>query len=206
MKNKLAKFLIKPKSPIGLSLLDVISNALASIILLFFVMVAIRSQPPPPERQVGMLMVDFIINTPSDSPTVVIYLKSPETNSPYLFDDQIQEQLPTPPEIDSIKGIWDQAVVLTSLDNANKFRRIFYMNPEKGEQNKWHAGIIYSDHTRFTYKDFKTPATVQIKGYFISKGTMTLDTFIHSAQVLYPTQKFEVEFSVPDYSSENNHY
>ncbi|MCW5924001.1 MAG: hypothetical protein KIS77_16885 [Saprospiraceae bacterium] len=196
MKIRIAKFLLKPKAAIGVSLLDVISNALASIILIFFILVAIRAQPPSPERMLGILVVDYEIQT-TERPDIQIFLKKPAQGvGNYLFNDGI-EALKTG-EVDSIPGIWAHAVVMSVPGKENYIRRIMYMNPEK--EGEWTAGIIFSDHTRYTYNDYKPFATLKIRAHFVQRDNLPrLETNVDSITVRFPTQRCEVKFKLPEY-------
>lgn len=203
MKLRISRFLKVGKTPIGLSMLDVVSNALASIILLFFVMVAIRSQPPVPERMVGIFMMDYEIQVPESTPEISVFLERPGREK--IFDSEVAIELLTH-DIDSIPGIWGHAVVLAKPGKEDTHRRIFYMNPEyqEGEDKEWRAGIIYSDHNKLTEKPFKPGATLTTKAFFISRNSsFVLDTLKSKKQVLFPTQFSRTSFELPSYQSPN---
>ena len=203
MKLRITKFLKVAKTPIGLSMLDVVSNALASIILLFFVMVAIRSQPPVPERMVGIFMIDYELQAPESTPEISVFLERPGRDK--VFENAVANEFLTH-DIDSIPGVWGHAVVLATPGKENTHRRIFYMNPEyqEGEDKEWKAGIIYTDHDKLVEKTFQPGATLTLKAFFISKNSsFVLDTLKSKKQVLYPTQFSRTSFELPMYQIPN---
>lgn len=205
MKLRISKVLSKPKAAIGVSLLDVISNALASIILLFFVFAALRGQPLPPERVLGILIIDYKINS-VDTPFIKIYLKAPlEVGQPPVFlDDSLIETLETE-NVDTITGVWKNAIVLTTPGKESTTRRVVYMNPFKGT---WYAGMIFSDHSKYTDKDYLTRYrnnSFEMKAYFVNeKGTKVIkleDVIKKIPQVEFPTQKAEMDsFIISNYN------
>ncbi|MEK7256492.1 MAG: hypothetical protein AAB316_17180 [Bacteroidota bacterium] len=197
MKLRIARFLKVVKNPIGLSMLDVVSNALASILLLFFVMIAIRSQPPVPERQVGILMVDYELQTAEPEAEIEVFLQRPE-KSP-SFEREVAEDLKTQ-DINSIPGIWGHAVVLAKPGREKTHRRIFYMNPEK--DGEWRSGIIYADHSKLTERSFQPGASLTLRAYFIS-GSPKLGTWEKKSQVNFPTQLSGTKFDIPSYGNAN---
>lgn len=179
-------------------MLDVVSNALASIILLFFVMVAIRSQPPVPERVVSIFMIDYELQTPVPTPEISVYLQRPGKRA--VFEKQVADEILTH-DIDSIPGIWGHAVVLAKPGQQSTHRRIFYMNPES--EGIWHAGIIYADHDKLTEKSFQPDAKMIMKAYFITNNSPKLDTLRNVRQVQFPTQLGGIEFELPKYDKSN---
>ena len=205
MKLRILKVIGKPKAAIGISLLDVISNALASIILLFFVFAALRGQPLPPERVLGILIIDYKINT-VDTPYIKIFVKAPlQTREPPVFlDDSLIETLETE-KVDTIAGVWKNAIVLTTPGKETTTRRVVYMNPFEGY---WYAGMIFSDHSKYTGKEYLTKFSnnsFEMKAYFVNeKGVKVIkleDVVKKIPHVEFPTQKAEMDsFKISNYN------
>lgn len=210
MKLRILKVISKPKAAIGVSLLDVISNALASIILLFFVFAALRGQPKPPDRVLGILIIDYKINSVVDTPAISIYVRAPsliqKDGQPLeLFDTSIEEELPTV-GLDTIKGVWENAIILTTPGQETKTRRLVYMNPQEGT---WFAGMIFTDHSRYTSNDYLTKHkgnSFEMKAYFVNpEGTKMVQLKdINSgkiSEIEFPTQKAEMDsFRISNYN------
>lgn len=209
MKLRILKVLSKPKAAIGVSLLDVISNALASIILLFFVFAALRGQPLPPERVLGILIIDYKFNSVIDTPLISIYVNAPSPQEKGVridaFDSELESKLPTG-TIDSIPGIWESAIVLTTPGKEKTTRRFVFMNPTKG---LWTAGAIFADHSKYTRTEYLSNKSnsFEMKAYFINpdKGTKRIilndTTYNHFPIIEYPTQRVEMDsFYVADYN------
>ena len=207
MRIRFTKFLLlKPKSPIGVSLLDVISNALASIILLFFILVGLRAVPPPPERMLGMLIVDYEI-VGGKHPEIEVYVDPPDSTAgpgdeqPHRFGKSI-EGLATE-QVQNVPGIWPYAKVLydaDSPDGKERRRRFVYMNPQK--YGSWKVGVIYADNADLLEERFDRSKqdTLRIKAWFIQdKGALSaIDTVL---PVGFPTEHFEIAFRIPKYEA-----
>lgn len=209
MKLRILKVISKPKAAIGVSLLDVISNALASIILLFFVFAALRGQPKPPDRVLGILIIDYKINSEIDTPAISIYIKAPSSDNKRerieAFDSEIEDKLETK-AVDTIQGVWDNAIILTTPGQEAKTRRLVYMNPQEGT---WYAGMIFTDHSRYTSKDYLTKYKVnsfEMKAYFVNpEGTKMIQLKdIKSGEISeieFPSQKAEMDsFRISNYN------
>lgn len=217
MKLRLTKLLLlKPKSAIGVSMLDVISNALASVILLFFVLIALRAMPPSPERVLGILVVDYEISWPhadTRAPEIEVFLRRPKDGAityDRTFGPDIASEFKSG-RVDTIDGIWDEAQVLqvrgsdraTGRDYVRK--RIFYMNPESPGDEKspceWEVGVIYVDDENFMDKNFPflDSAELRLKAWFVpGAGSSVLgDTVLHRKMVKYPTEVLRDSVIIP---------
>ncbi len=208
MKLRILKILSKPKDAIGVSLLDVISNALASIILLFFVFSALRGQPLPPERVLGILIIDYKFSPVIDTTAISIYVNAPSLEQKgeriLAFDSEMESRLTTI-SVDTIPGVWNNAIILTTHGVETKTRRLVYMNPPEG---MWQTGIVFADHSRYTSKNYSVKYllnNVKIKAYFINPNEVTkvinLNDFRQDSILQFPTQKFEMgSFRITNYN------
>lgn len=151
-------------SPIGLSMLDVISNALVATFILFILVSALQLQKPPIERIMGMFYVEMIfrpdISEGMEQPS--IYLLAP--NSRYVFDadmndstriyEKVKEETPVLPPHQMVYE-----------DVNNPFRRIVVvMNPIAGQ---YEVGAFHVDHSRYSEKS--TGGVLESRVYFITQ-------------------------------------
>lgn len=179
----------------GTSLLDVISNALVSVLILFFVLSAMRSRPPFPLRLYGTLIIEYGIET-KPLASLQYYAKcNCEGKGAYTYWNKDIQNISTPPE-DSLQGIWDHAVVLSN--GSEHFRRVYINNPVAGE---WRFGIVYEQHHLYTREDFPRPASLWIKVYFKQGGVqkpILLETEKYLQHVELPTHNLiEVKVEMP---------
>ena len=108
-------------------------------------------------------------------------------------------------KVDTIAGVWKNAIVLSTPGKETTTRRVVYMNPYEGF---WSAGIIFSDHSKYTQDDYYAKYrsnSFEMKAYFVNeKGTKVIkleDVIKKVPQVEFPTQKAEMDsFRISNYN------
>ncbi|MBK6629411.1 MAG: hypothetical protein IPJ87_01545 [Flavobacteriales bacterium] len=222
MKARIDSFISrKSRTAIGLSMLDVISNALASIILLFFVLVALRALPPPPERVMGVLIVDYEVTWDAMAendirkrqPEIEIGLRGPDFRDVQpqprfgsAVESTVGDHAFDTGEAKRISGVWPTAKVLQSAEPGRVLKRVFYLNPEcPSGQNPctWEASMVYVDDTAFYDLGFdKLPdATMRIQAWFVkpAQGELLKRADTTVCPTRFPTELKTWEFTIPTY-------
>lgn len=203
MRKKIGQWLKKrrAKASIGLSMLDVISNALAGTMCLFFALSAIQAVPPESPRLVGKLVVvvRLVPSVPGISP-LVLFLRAPKTVDPNptyfktLYDADI---LLLNHDYDTITDYQTEHFlpvnVYRSPDNPLEYE-FHITNPRMGE---YEFGVIYTDHAQFCNSPI--PVTVYFEGHFHKTDTdQEVSTGKKSVVLRFPTETCSFIISPPD--------
>jgi len=134
---------------IGLSMLDVISNALSATLILFVLVAGLQLRKPPITRAMGILytLLDFVPDQPRGCTVPGLYMQYPDgsfnLDAEIIDLDRDYEQL-TP----SSSRLPPRCMVYEYVEN--KFRRmIVMMNPVTGTYN---PRVYHIDHDNYLQK------------------------------------------------------
>jgi hypothetical protein len=119
----------RPQS-IGLSMLDLISNSLASVIILFIILSSLRTPQVPPETFLGTVFIRYEANfvghqKPDSLPKIALWIK-PNTHNG-IYNDLLRDENGAP------SFIWNQQMV--GLNNTI----IEYQNSDTASDELVHA-------------------------------------------------------------------
>jgi hypothetical protein len=153
-------------NPLGLAMLDIISNSLAAGIILFLVVSAIQKPFIPPERSKGTLYIEYILEAETDPEMAnsLIWLEPPindsnpsqcppkrfwgaeeinQLNSDWCYYKSFQDCGDFVEEVNS-RGMYIPPCVNTYIEkNGNQIIHLVMRDPIMGT---WKSGIIYRDH------------------------------------------------------------
>lgn len=202
-RKKIARWLKKrtAKVSIGLSILDLISNALAGTLCLFFALSAIQAVPPESPRILGKLIIIIRVDPLAPGVSrVIIFLKAPKSKSdnsttyfPTLYDDDILRLNVDHDKITDYRTEHFLPVnVYRNPDNPLEFE-VHITNPRAGE---YEVGAIYTDHAQFGCN--AQPITVHLDSHFHKTDTnQELSTEKKSFVLHYPTETCSILISPP---------
>lgn len=174
----------KGPSAIGLSMLDLISNSLASVIILFIIISSLRKPSIPPERIKGTLLVRFEL-LPQQNLVYsesIVWVEPPNIsqgdkhkffgNEIFMInkDDAVfglcqdckEKKFPSNME----QFITPCIAVYSPLDSNNVHYIVIRDPPRNGQEEvDWKMGILYVDHDEYDVR--QQPATATIQAWFI---------------------------------------
>jgi hypothetical protein len=191
-RKKISQWLKKraAKSSIGISMLDVISNALAGTMCLFFALSAIQAVPPEAPRIIGKLVVTLRLEPLNHGVSLpALFLKAPKTQNPDSW-------FPTLYESDMLRINFDYDTITDyRTDNFLPFN--VYRNPNDSLQYEFHFtnprqgeyefGAIYTDHARFLCD--AQPVRFHFQAHFHKTDTdQTFSTGDSTVVLNYPTE------------------
>ncbi|MBV6504654.1 MAG: hypothetical protein ILNGONEN_00204 [Syntrophorhabdaceae bacterium] len=204
----------KPRSAIGMSMLDLISNALAATLILFFVLSVLRLPPIPPTRILGILYIrvaTYAENQPERG-RVELMLQSPayqgqKIEPQYGIDI---ERFNKDPRVfglyglrydkiyDSVKAasMPDPAMIYSPVDSP--FVKIAIIrDPVEGV---WTARLIYVDHELSTKSMQPTRAVIEV--WFVKDKVKTKIVQKDSTLFVVPSVNFPIKFETPKWRDE----
>lgn len=200
-RKKIARWLKKrtAKVSIGLSMLDVISNALAGTMCLFFALSAIQSVPPESPRILGKLVFTVLLEPSVPGVSLpVLFLKAPKsvnpnTYFPTLYDgDILRLNIDYDTITDYRTDHFLPVNVYRNPDNPLEYE-VHITNPRQGE---YEFGAIYTDHAQFGCDPL--PVTFHFEAHFHKTDTdQNLSTGKKSVVLRYPTQTCSIIISPP---------
>lgn len=183
----------KPASAIGLSMLDLISNALAAVIILFIILSALRIPSIPPERVKGTLQVRLEMipknnNTKSESliwvepPTVKTDKFSPVSNSKRWFGAEIfglnnhvdyygPNYTCLPENYKGEKESIYVPCISTYVDAENP--NVHHLTIREPIEGKWKIGLLYVEHSELM--KVEQPAKVKAE-YWLMVNDVNFDS------------------------------
>lgn len=189
-RKRFSKWLKKraAKASIGISMLDIISNALAGTMCLFFALSAIQAVPPEAPRIIGKLIVAVRLEpiSPGVSPPA-LFMKAPKDQT-FWF--------PTFYESDMLRINFDYDTIADyQTDNFLPFN--VYRNPNDSlqyefhftnpRQGKYEFGAIYTDHARFSCD--AQPVKFHFQAHLHKTDTdQTFSTGDSTVVLKYPTE------------------
>lgn len=204
----------KPRSAIGMSMLDLISNALAATLILFFVLSVLRLPPIPPTRILGTLVVRCAVysNNQPERGEVEIMLQPPayqgqKIESQYGIDiDHFNKDqrvfglygLRYEKIYDSVKAasMPDPAMVYSPVDSP--FVKIAIIrDPVEGI---WTARLIYVDHELSTKSMQSTRAVIE--AWFVKDRLKTKIVQKDSTLFVVPSVNFPIKLEMPKWRDE----
>jgi len=156
----------------GIAMLDVISNALLAMVVLFFEMITIQEKPAPLPTTEGMLIVTvkliLLEGIPADA-TAVIFLRPPQMSKIGIrFDEDIRK-------LEGVRNIHSKniaditakfpAIIVGAYPGQNNQKTFSIRNPVKG---KWEVGVLYADHKFIDQKIYQ--ARPIIEAWFVRHG------------------------------------
>lgn len=179
----------KPASAIGLSMLDLISNAVAAVFILFILLSAIRLPPIPPERLEGQLIMRYTLRN----------VASPEKAKIRFW---IKEEPGKNPPSEALLGSWFppikgdeepdfQKMVPYKVEKKPNELFLIFDNPSIG---KWETLLMYGEHEEHNPK--MKPAEAHISIWFVG-ADKTEWTLSDSTNVTGPTGTLYLPFEVP---------
>lgn len=200
----------KKKSAIGLAMLDLISNSLAAVIILFIIISSLRLPSIPPERVKGTLYIKYSLsgNRNLQNAESKIWLKPPDATKRFWDEDifNINSDVRIFGQFMDCKGregsmgkinagrkgyLTPCAMVYSPVDDHNTHYLVI-RDPIKSPVNKdWKTGIFYQDHSE--YEDETQFVEANIEAYFIGKEDKA--DFKDKAKIIGPTGTFRLEFS-----------
>lgn len=200
-RKKISRWLKKraTKASIGLSMLDVISNALAGTMCLFFALSAIQAVPPEAPRVIGKLIVTVRLepDMPGVSPPA-LFIKAPKTLNPDSWFPTLYES-----EMLRINFNYD---TVTDYRTDNFLPVNVYRNPNDSLEYEFHLtnprqgeyefGAMYTDHTRFSCD--AQPVRFHFQAHFHKTDTgQNLSTDDKTMVLKYPTETCSFLISPP---------
>lgn len=167
----------RSRSAFGVSMLDLITNALAAAFILFMVFSYMQSQPIPPERVLGTLTVRITFEYSPEIAEFALWVKSPySSDGKRKFNKEIldlnYDELAFGKSILEYIGnlkLSEAALqpsyisVYTPPDSQN-IRTIVVRDPHEGE---WEVGVLYVAHENLEQKE--QPAYATIQAWFLEK-------------------------------------
>jgi hypothetical protein len=151
---------------ISISMLDVISNALAATLILFFTTAALQVQAPLPPQVLGQLVVDVEFVPRQSGAELPILILNPPNGAKRLTDEGINNPSQWHPR--NVPKIIDGLPPRSALyeDPANPLHRtIVIYDPLEGE---WNLQVLYTNHA--LYEQEAIGATARVRVWFESSG------------------------------------
>ncbi|MEM7104880.1 MAG: hypothetical protein AAF502_17220 [Bacteroidota bacterium] len=184
-------------------MLDIISNAMAGIAVLFFLHVALQLQTPPPTpvRGRAVFEIELKVTPGAYEPSVfLLYKNEKRPVDDYLaygggYDGDLEiDKAETSFEFteDTASMIGFERLLVRDTDNPLKWT-VHLMDPLEGTYS---IGMIYVDHEKF-YRE-PTPAKIKLESYFeFSEGDEVYQSKEVTRDVMSPTvyHRFEVEIT-----------
>lgn len=206
----------RPRSAIGVSMLDLISNALAATLILFFVLSILKLPPIPPTRVIGTLVVRCSIHA-DINPTkadIEVWLRPPSGVDNPPLERKIGANIAEfndDPRVFGLYGLHYEKVyegiygknlppevmVYAPPDSHTNVRIVIVRDPNEGEGM---AGLLYVDHQELTLKIQKAKA--RIEAWFI-KDDGKFKLLVDSTRFIAPTQTFTISFIIRDLLKES---
>ena len=182
----------KPSSAVGLSMLDLISNAVAAIFILFILLSAIRLPPIPPERLEGQLIIRY----------EVIGKELPQKGKMrFRINEPENKNMPTEEQLlhwhPAIKG--DPELDFRSMIpySPSGAQHVYYLVCDTPRIGQYTTTLQYSTHELFL--ENAKPAQLRVSGWII--GTKIETWRFDSTQVIppnsHPTNHFVLPFEIP---------
>lgn len=184
----------KPSSAVGLSMLDLISNAVAAIFILFILLSAIRLPPIPPERLEGQLIIRYEV--------IGAKLQGPQKGKMrFRIVEPENKNMPAeklaPSWHPKIKG--DEELDFESMIpySPSDSQQVYYLVCDTPRVGEWTTTLQYSTHELFLENE--KPAQLRISGWIIGAKIETWS--FDSTQAIpfksHPTNHFLLPFEVP---------
>ncbi|MCG3158229.1 MAG: hypothetical protein DKINENOH_04870 [bacterium] len=204
----------RPKSAVGVSMLDLISNALAATLILFFVLSILKQPPIPPEYVLGTLVVRCSlrpIGSPKfnsgDTAKVEVWLHSQELNTGRKFGEVGIASLEDIAGM-NIRAFLDSLTIadlpaLAALYTASPNEKIIIMRyPPKGN---WFAGLLYVSHDKLEFNQQKAIGHIEV--WFVKpkpeQSERDIDILAKDSRLIAPTESFGIAFEIPDWSGKS---
>lgn len=180
---------------VSISMLDVISNALAATLILFFTTAALQVQAPLPPQVLGQCVIDvqFLPQVPGAEPPTLILL-SPKCKS---GAEKINEGINisgdwhpdnTPKDI---KGLPPRCGLYRDPNNPLNQTIVMY-DPIAG---KWQLQVLYTDHD--LYEKQAVGASAQIRVWFESTATgERVEARTETKHFKFTTNRQVIEFTI----------
>lgn len=206
-----------PPSPLGLSMMDLISNALSACAILFFILATMKTPTIPPERVLGTLIVKFTVSQNGEDLRNIhtdVYAHAPGKNVPCYYGLAEIENLNKIPQVFGDNDVgWDRVLKNKSPEEQANFKSmlppsasavhcaskgetfVIIHDPTLVEDYKWKIGLYYIDHAK--YDQNKQPIKIKMEAWLIKdeKEKYTIKDTILNA----PTEHCEFEFNPQDY-------
>jgi len=197
-------------TPIGMSMLDLISNSLAAMIILFIIISSLRLPMIPPERIKGTLFVRYTLernSRPLEDAASQIWVTPPGVPEKYWGDEILLLN-----HLDEAYGLFTDCaevnakintkntvlplciLVYSPADSAN-VHYLVIRDPLRGE---WRTGLLYVDHDQLGAD--RQEATFTLQAWFVSAtgdGVTPLQDTTYQA----PTEYAGFKFETPDWKS-----
>lgn len=209
----------KRLSPIGLAMLDLISNSLAATIILFIILASLRKPFIIPERINGTLFVRYeLIDTVASPihPGSSIWLDPPFTGNQLLPGEQ--RVYFGPGQISRINGERNLYGTFADCEGLSKKLRknkklippcamvynpidspfVHYLILRNPLAGKWRTGIIYEDHPDYEKKTKAVKAKMQ--AWFIAGQKGELSNLAFEDKLNRTTLHSELEFETPKWN------
>lgn len=199
----------KQPSAIGLSMLDLISNSLAAVIILFIIISSLRIPFIPPERVKGTLFIryELIAKIQPDSAQSEIWLNPPTIHNrrERFWEGNIslvnQKYFGVFPDCGGIgkkprnhkNYIMPCAMVYSPVDSAN-VHYLIIRQPIKGE---WKTGILYKDHLTIT--EGVREAKAKIDAWFVGKEVPGFLPEKTDITLIASTSSLDLTFNTPEW-------
>lgn len=190
-------------NPIAVSMLDVISNALAGVLVLFFVLSSMRLEHNQIKYQTGILVFEYEYSPSNIEP--LVFVDGP-SSLPIKFGRDISDPNNRYAELTNYSESALQKVTVLKEQIGDKQKIIIQIvDPAYGPgDGKWKTGFIYSDHKNILKR--KIEAKVKFRALFIDAGgdTHTTDEQVKPVksdrfQLETPTIYKKYEVSIPEY-------
>ncbi|MCG8330168.1 MAG: hypothetical protein MI974_20890 [Chitinophagales bacterium] len=195
---------------IGLSMLDLISNSLAAMIILFIIISSLRLPSIPPERVEGVLVIRYEMNPMmnnhlAESDFWLSHDAITEGKRFYYHHEGEITMLNNNTQLFATCGGWKNngrendwtgpcIYDYTDPDNPN-IHYVVVKNPPKG---RWKTGLIDANHDEYIHAP--QPAKSIVKAWFVGKELMILqDTIVPEFQLTGPTHTHPIEFDTPSW-------
>lgn len=181
---------------VSISMLDVISNALAATLILFFTTAALQVQAPLPPQVLGQCVIDvtFLPQIPAGAEPPTLILLPPKCK---VGAEKINEGI-------NISGDWHPSNVKKDIQglpprwglyrdpNNPLCQTIVLYDPIVG---KWQLQILYTDHK--LYESQAVGASTQIRVWFESSATKERVEAREEAKLLrFTTNRQLIEFTI----------
>ncbi|MEL6633263.1 MAG: hypothetical protein AAFQ83_17485 [Bacteroidota bacterium] len=202
----------KQPSAIGLSMLDLISNSLAAVIILFIIISSLKVPVIPPERIKGTLFIRYELrpDVNYDMAESKIWVEPPRNHALQknryweeeifkmnadvgvfgLFSDCGGDQTKR-----VSKNFVTPCAMAYSHEDSTNVHYLVIRDPVKGI---WQTGLLYRDHVRYPKEEVR--AEINIHAWFVGTEQPGIDS-LRMRRVKGPTAYYGIEVETPDWKN-----
>ena len=156
----------RPKTAIGIAMMDLVSNALAASLILFLVM-SLMDDPPIPLPQVsGTLVISSTLDPRHGSPAdnMHIWLQEPNMKLEKFGEEILEIGTLLDQQADSscsalAQGNWPPRVLSYVLPDKPSAQAIIVHCPTEGA---WETGLVYASHRRLEWRRQEAIARIKV--------------------------------------------